>query len=897
MVFFSFYPGGKEKRPMNLFKLFGEIAIKNDAANKGIDETTDKAEKSSEDIKKAFSGLGEATVKVGKTIAKGLAVGAAAIGALVAAAESSREYRTEMGKLDTAFETSGHSAETAKKTYQELQSVLGETDQAVEAANHLAKLCDTEEELATWTEICTGVYGTFGASLPIEGLTEAANETARCGQLTGPLTDAINWAAKAGETFGVTLKENTAANKEWNEAVENATTAEEFFNLALQDCSTEQERQELIMKTLNGLYGDAAKKYKATNDELIKANQTTERMNELWGKVGDKIQPIVTTFKEGIADLGEALLSMVSDADVEEFSEALSDGFEFLAEEVIPVLIDGLTWVFEHIELIASVAVGAATAFLTYKAAVVAATVAQAAMTLAVETTTVAQTALNTAAASSPWGLVISLVVGAVAALATYDAITGDAANSTNALTEAQQKLVEETKNATDKIRDQSVETSESSGAILAERDYIKSLSGELMGLADSSGRVAEADRTRAEFILNELNEALGTEYVMVDGVIQKYGELVETIDEVIEKKTANALLDAHSERYTEAITRLDQTRDAYFKLKTEVDAAYKAMLAAQATLDKMEVPDGWDATTAWFIGSDEEIDAYTEAYLALQDALTAYEEVNKAWKETAVQYAIYTNNIDAYQKAEQAALEGDYETTIDILTSTGTAVLEFSDKVSQATIDTVEALRVQAIDAGLAAEEAKRNYALGIEGFGAETVAEAEEAYAAALEAFGTAYTDALAIGGNIGDGVSDGISGTVDEAVWTIEQFVADVTTAGNVAAGRNPIIIPTLTDTEWDGVWTGGGSVAEHYNLNGSHADGLDYVPFDGYVAELHKGEMVLPAESAEFVRAGGGNGAVVQMLGRILDAIEGSNTPSETSIVFNNREFGRLVRGVL
>jgi hypothetical protein len=34
-----------------------------------------------------------------------------------------------------------------------------------------------------------------------------------------------------------------------------------------------------------------------------------------------------------------------------------------------------------------------------------------------------------------------------------------------------------------------------------------------------------------------------------------------------------------------------------------------------------------------------------------------------------------------------------------------------------------------------------------------------------------------------------------------------------------------------------------------LNGSHANGLSYVPFDGYVAELHKGERVLTAQEAK------------------------------------------------
>lgn len=34
-----------------------------------------------------------------------------------------------------------------------------------------------------------------------------------------------------------------------------------------------------------------------------------------------------------------------------------------------------------------------------------------------------------------------------------------------------------------------------------------------------------------------------------------------------------------------------------------------------------------------------------------------------------------------------------------------------------------------------------------------------------------------------------------------------------------------------------------------FNGSHANGLDYVPFDGYIAELHKGERVLTAREAK------------------------------------------------
>ena len=40
----------------------------------------------------------------------------------------------------------------------------------------------------------------------------------------------------------------------------------------------------------------------------------------------------------------------------------------------------------------------------------------------------------------------------------------------------------------------------------------------------------------------------------------------------------------------------------------------------------------------------------------------------------------------------------------------------------------------------------------------------------------------------------------------------------------------------------------------NINGTHAGGLDYVPFDGYIAKLHKGERVQTASEANDWRAG-------------------------------------------
>lgn len=54
-------------------------------------------------------------------------------------------------------------------------------------------------------------------------------------------------------------------------------------------------------------------------------------------------------------------------------------------------------------------------------------------------------------------------------------------------------------------------------------------------------------------------------------------------------------------------------------------------------------------------------------------------------------------------------------------------------------------------------------------------------------------------------------------------------------------------------WQGN-SGRGRGPQAITIAGSHASGLDYVPYDGYIAELHRGETVLTAQDAEIWRAG-------------------------------------------
>lgn len=295
---------------VEIFKLFGSIFVNNDEANKSISET----EKKSKGVASTLGNGIKTAAKWGTAMVGGAVAG---VGALSSVAESTREYRTEMGKLDTAFTTNKFSAADAKQTYSDLYAVVGDSGQATEAANHLSLLCNSTKDLQSWAEICTGVYGQFGDSLPIEGLTEAANETAKVGQVTGPLADALNW-------MGV---------------------SEDAFNEKLAKCSSEQERQQLITSTLTSLYSDASAQYKKTNGDVMESNRAHQQLSDTMAQIGAVAEPVLNS----LIGLGGKLLEQLSPL-IESVANNLAPVLINICEEVAPIIVSMLEQIMPLIE-------------------------------------------------------------------------------------------------------------------------------------------------------------------------------------------------------------------------------------------------------------------------------------------------------------------------------------------------------------------------------------------------------------------------------------------------------------------------------------------------------------------------------------------------------------------
>lgn len=440
-------------------KVINTVLTLKDEMSGGLVAAAKAAKKSGKNIddsmmqatRKVVAFKNKSLTALGDFAKKGVKAAGAAVAGLTAAFialdGATEEYRVAQGKLNAGFQAAGLSADTARKSYRNFYAILGDTDTATEASQLLANMAKNDEEVTKWTRIAAGVHGTFGDSLPIEGLVESANETARTGQITGVFADAINWATKEGEKFGVALKADTEANKKWNEAVKSAASAEDFFNLALQNCSDESARQKLIVDTLSKTYDKAADSYYANNQQVINARRNHATLDEMLAKVGDtsakvknQLWVLAGAAEDGSIRSGsaldwvqqktEAFGTWVEGLDLsalkQQFDENFAQGLQKAG--------DAMDWCREHadglktgVKLLAvafglvklaqfnqSVA-GGASALLGMGKTVLTMTGVLGGQTAATGAATAAQTGLNAAMSANPIGAVILLIEGAIA--------------------------------------------------------------------------------------------------------------------------------------------------------------------------------------------------------------------------------------------------------------------------------------------------------------------------------------------------------------------------------------------------------------------------------------------------------------------------------------------------
>ena len=210
-----------------------------------------------------------------------------------------------------------------------------------------------------------------------------------------------------------------------------------------------------------------------------------------------------------------------------------------------------------------------------------------------------------------------------------------------NALSDSYDKLTE--------ARSQEV------SGIESEYSYYEDLWNELSLLVDENGKIKDGYEGRVEFITSTLAEALGIEIEITDGVIQKYKELEESIDSLITKKQAEALLDSGQDEYVEAQKKRQEALEEY--VKTYQDAEAKRNEAQKlgvesSRLNQLEELDDLDSFKSEY---KDQLDELAVQYLSYYDNV---EDVRNAeLDEAEVRYILQQLNEDTTKSYKEVTL------------------------------------------------------------------------------------------------------------------------------------------------------------------------------------------------------------------------------------------------
>lgn len=262
--------------------------------------------------------------------------------------------------------------------------------------------------------------------------------------------------------------------------------------------------------------------------------------------------------------------------------------------------------------------------------------------------------ALNTAMLANP-ALWLVAGIGALAAvMLKFRSSEEKAIEKTYGLSDAEKDLMDSIDSRYQAQKEANEARDETVDGIASESNYTRKLVDAYNDLIDSNGKVKKGEKNRADFIINELCNALGLEKDKVKELIDENGKLSDSIDDLIIKKQAEATLNAYEDSYYQAINNKKQATDdmvdaqlAYNKTKekaSELEEQYKqayndwvkAAAAGQATMqeqpaDLRKIQDELTTTNDKLAQQKDNLDKANQAYQDSQTTIQNYRGLSQA--------------------------------------------------------------------------------------------------------------------------------------------------------------------------------------------------------------------------------------------------------------------------
>lgn len=573
-------------------------------------------------------------------------------------------------------------------------ALMNEGDGALLELTHAYETCDGSAKAAaeTMQDNLAGALDQLGGSAETlgivfyESVSESLKETAKSA------ADSINNITEAFRNGGLDDAIEAAGDEFANLAVEAASHAPDMVDTAV----------DFIESFIDGIGKNKKKLVGAAVDmaETLGGGLADLLPDELGEPVEEAIDSITESLESGgLEDAGETV--------VKTFDNVIKVVGE-LADVALPPLTKAVDFAGEHLELIAASATTAFAAFKGYKvvteandvlskgasvwktasAAVDAYNVVQMACTAQgvisnatlttgqavvglltgkISLATAAQTAWNAVMNANPIGLLVTAIGALVAGLGVYKLATDESKESQYALTDAQEKAIEKTHEEYEAYKELDNARKEAMDNVEAEYGYLSQLNDELMGLVDSNGQVKAGYEDRANFIVNQLAQAFNLEEDEVWDIIGANSTLANSIAELIEKKKAEAMLNANQEAYEEAIRKQNEALIDYTNSLSEYESAQKKYNEAKEAAKKVEedyqliLKNSPEAANGYLMANQDILTAAEDAGEAFQESKSRLEDAEKA-------YVGYNATIQNYEGLSSAILSGESEKIEDAM-------------------------------------------------------------------------------------------------------------------------------------------------------------------------------------------------------------------------------------
>lgn len=911
---------------MEIFKLFGKIAVDNSEANRAIDETVGNVGNAEPRMSKALKKIGAAVVaafavdkikdfgkaciSAGMDFDSQMSTVAAISGATGEEFEILRAKAQEMGAT-TAF--------SATESAQAMEYMAMAGWKTTDITNGLAGVMNlaaaSGEDLATTSDIVTDAMTAFGmsadqstyfADVLAQTATNANTNVGMMGETfkyVAPLAGAMGYniedmsaaiglmanagikgsqsgtslrniitnlasptdtVAGAMDDLGISLTDSDGKTKSFGETLSDLrisfadldevqktqyasaiagkegmsgllalinSSDEDFDKLtdSIKNCTGASEKMAEIR--LDNLEGDVTLfKSALEGAQIAISDKLTPVLRNLVKKATDaipriqkKITSIFDSLKKKFIDNKETL-SKLKDG-IKQFGNIAKDAFEKLfnaAGNALDILFDFLEWLTSGsagAEAFKTSVMGIVTAYMTFKAVTTVIDLTKA----AVDRLRNAQMKLNL---SNPVGW-ISLAISAFITLETT--LKRLASNPMDEIRKKFSTLSDEEKRTIDKTNELSdayaaLEESWKSNSerINAEYDSYESLAEQLDTMVDKNGRIKEGYEGQAEVIVGQLSEALGIEVEIVDGVIQKYDDLQDSIQKTIDLQKAQAWLDANKSNWIEACESQKEAADNLVLAENDLTKVNSDLFVAESWLKDVQdrrgktyeniIASGKDYNDVLF-DAQAKVDGLRERQGKLQDdydncndALSKYNSTIKNYE--GVSSAIIEGDTDKINQALERGMENfitaetgtkatlqqqvdDYKTEYENMK---TAVERGSEHVSEEELAAAkrlyelsqEELEKKGDMEKAKAEENGDKYVSGIKSKEGAAKQAGEDVSKTTVDALGSA--DSYSAGEYIGDGLTEGMRSKLDAVREAASSLATEAARAIKLAADIN-------------------------------------------------------------------------------------------------------------